>query len=305
MSSASSRASVTMCLPAFSAAVKTAVTRAPIPESSSEASTSGVASTCPFTSSFRGASGGASFAFITSESIGRCGRRPLGRTVANTETVELEPRERVVPALLEVPERLRADGEKLVVGEVGDRATRQELDEQRVGRRQLQRAAHGAGVVRPGPAQREVQAKQGQRGNEGDRKSQEDAQVLGGVPAVPSAHLGTPPGLLDLVGDGGDLATDEGDAPEFADEAARFLDRHAGRYDGVRELAEVSHLAPYEQRERHPEDDPHDGDDVEEADQAHACSRERKAHAGFIPAPTHPAFHRFWRGNKSFRGGLA
>src|SRR4051794_16739677 len=240
MSSASSRASVTMCCPAFSAAVNTAVTRAPIPESSSEASTSGVASICcSSTSSSTGASGGAPFAFITSESIGRCGRRTLGRTVANPETVELESRERLVPAFFEVSEWLWADGEKRVVREVGDRATGEELDEQRVGRRPLERAAHGAGVVRPGPAQREIQAEQRQRRDESDGKGQEDAQVLRGVPAIAPAHLGTFPGLFDLVGDGGDLAPDEGDAPEIADEAARFLDRHASRDDGVRELAEV------------------------------------------------------------------
>src|SRR6187549_1549546 len=183
MSSASSRASETMCWPAFSAAVKTAVTRAPIPESSSETSAAGVDSTCCSSSTpcSTGASGGAPFAFITSESIGRCGRRTLGRTVANPETVELERRERVVPALLEIPERLRADGEKLVVREIGDRATSEELDEQRVGRRPLQRTAHGAGVVRPGPAQREIQAEEGQRRDKSDGKGQEDAQVLRGV----------------------------------------------------------------------------------------------------------------------------
>ena len=117
-------------------------------------------------------------------------------------------------------------------------------------------------------------------------RAKEDAQVLRGVPAVAPTRLGAPPGLLDLVGDGGDLAPDEGDAPEVPDEAARLLDGHAGRDDGVRELAEVPHLAPHEQRERDPEDDPEDGDDVEEADQAHACGRERESHAGSLPAPT-------------------
>ena len=94
------------------------------------------------------------------------------------------------------------------------------------------------------------------------------------------------PGLLDLVGDGGDLTPDEGDAPEVPDQAARLLDRHAGRDDGVRELAEVPHLAPDEQREHDPEDDPQDGDDVEEADQSHACGRKRESHARSLPAPT-------------------
>ena len=91
------------------------------------------------------------------------------------------------------------------------------------------------------------------------------------------------PGLLDLVGDGGDLAPDEGDAPEVPDEPARLLDRYAGRRRRCPRLAEVPHLAPDEQREHDPENDPDDGDDVEEADRAHACGRKRKSHAPSLP----------------------
>ena len=298
-----------MCWPAFSAAVKTAVTRAPIPESSSEASDLG----------------GRLDLLLLLHSLfhRRLGRRSLCvhhvREYRPLRTPNFRPnrcesrdgraRARASESYRPSSRSLNGCGltaRSLSYGEVGDRATGEELDEQRVGRRPLQRAAHGAGVVRPGPAQREIQAEQGQRRDESDGKGQEDAQVLRGVPAVASARLGAPPGLLDLVGDGGDLAPDEGDAPEVPDEAARLLDRHAGRDDGVRELAEVPHLAPDEQREREPEDDPQDGDDVEEADQAHACGRKRKSHARSLPAPTR-RFTVPGRGNKQLehRSGQA
>ena len=60
--------------------------------------------------------------FITSESIGRCGRRTLGRPALDAEALELEPGELVVPPLLQVAIGLLADREQTVVGEVDDGA---------------------------------------------------------------------------------------------------------------------------------------------------------------------------------------
>src|SRR6185503_19921985 len=153
------------------------------------------------TPSSTAASGGASFAFITFESIGRCGRRTLGRGVANTETVELEPCESVVTTLLQIPKRLRARGEKLVVREVGDSPPGEKLDEERIRGPPLECAAHSARIVRPRPAQGQIQPEKRQGRDEGDGEREQDAEVLRGVAAVASAHLGAPSRLRDLVGD--------------------------------------------------------------------------------------------------------
>ena len=63
------------------------------------------------------------------------------------EALELEPCERVVPALLEVAIGLPADREQPVVGEVDDGAAGEELGQKRVVRPAAEGAAHGTSLT--------------------------------------------------------------------------------------------------------------------------------------------------------------
>src|SRR5215211_616902 len=193
MSSPSSRAIVRMCCAAFSAAVKTAPTRSPMPLSSTPGSSPGP---------------DASSAFIvfslprrTDDLFGRFLRRNRIRLDARrngaateAETLELPRRQFVEATLLEVAERIRTDRSQLLIGEIENGAARKKLLQDRVGRACREGTAHRARLARPGHTQRRVEPQQGERRNEPNRKREQDAEVLGAVPAVAPARLGAPAG---------------------------------------------------------------------------------------------------------------